>query len=204
MKRMRKIGLTGGIGSGKTAAAGRFLACGAYVIDADRISRALLGRHGGCYDAVVETFGREILSQDGSIDRKRLAALVFSNDEKRIALNGIVHPAVLSAMEDDCEDVLLSHPQALVVCDVPLLFECGMQDRFDAVVLVTAEESLRIERVSARDGCTAEAAARRIRAQMPEAEKRALADYVLDNNADLPALYRQVDALYRRFTEQSL
>ena len=196
--RRRVIGLTGGIGSGKTTAAERFAALGALVLDADEVSRSLLDVDGGCYRAVVDAFGTDILLPDGRIDRKRLGAIVFADGEKRAALNGIVHPAVIGTLMERARLSGERNPDMLTVLDVPLLFECHMEERLDMTVLVTAPEELRVTRIMERDGCRREQALCRIRAQMPEAEKRRLADAVLDNGGSRESLQKQVDGLYER------
>ena len=196
------VGLTGGIGSGKTTAAERFNFLGASVLDADAVSRSLLERDGGCYGAVIDAFGEGICLPGGGIDRKKLAALVFSDPEKRDTLNGIVHPAVIQTLLDRARENAIRFPGRLTVLDVPLLFECHMEERLDLTVLVTAPEAVRVARIRHRDGCTAEQALKRIRAQMPEEEKRNLADVVLDNGGSLEALNRQVDELYGRLTAE--
>ena len=199
MKRMRRgsiIGLTGGIGSGKTTATAHLRALGANTLDADAISRALLEPDGGCYRAVLDAFGTEILRADGSIDRRKLGGIVFCDEAARERLNAIVHPAVCEALLAEARAILESDPAAVVVLDVPLLFECGLYRQTDENVLIYADDAVRLARIVARDGCAEEAALRRMAAQMPQEEKRMLADVVIDNSGTREALYAQLESWY--------
>ena len=193
----RIIGLTGGIGSGKSAAARRFAELGAAVYQADDISRQALKPSAHCYREVVETFGNDILASDGQIDRKKLASIVFSDEQKRAKLNGIVHPYVIDQLFSRAKNDLGNQKHAIAIFEVPLLFESGLDENMDRNIVVSSEEDMRVRRVVARDGVSREQALARIRAQMPEEEKRKRADYILENNGSLDDLVRQVDALYR-------
>ncbi len=197
----RRIGLTGGIGSGKTTVAKRLGERGALVLDADALSRSALERDGACYEAVAEAFGGGILRADGTIDRAALAHIVFADPAKRERLNGIVHPYVIATLLGTADRALAQRPGAIAVFDVPLLFESGMHRDMDHTVLVVASEAARVGRVAARDGAAVEAVQKRIRSQMPEEEKRLLANEILDNNATLEELLVQADRLYERLTE---
>ncbi|HPI23901.1 MAG TPA: dephospho-CoA kinase [Spirochaetota bacterium] len=196
----RKIGLTGGIGSGKSTAARRFAALGARVYHADEVSRRALDPGAACYDRVVSAFGPEILRADGSIDRRRLAEIVFSSEERRQTLNAIVHPHVIGALLSQAERDFADGSGGIAVFEVPLLFESGMDRSMDHTIVVSCDEETRIRRVAERDGLTREDALSRMRAQMPEEEKLLHADFVLENNGTEEALLRQVDALYEALT----
>lgn len=196
-RRYQKIGLTGTIGSGKSTVSARLAALGAVVLDADSVSRELLATDTACRRAVIEAFGNEILQADGSIDRRKLAAIVFSDPAARARLNGIVHPAVAEQMFADAERGVSANPDAPVVFDAPLLIECGLQDRMDAVVLVTANRETALKRVMLRDGCEKREAESRIDAQMPQEEKAQYADFIIENDGTLDELNDRVDALYR-------
>ena len=192
----QKIGLTGGIGSGKTTAAKRFSELGARVYHADEVSRHALDIGGECYARVVAAFGGGVLREDGSIDRKKLGEIVFSDESKRVLLNEIIHPYVIETLflqaEKDC-----AHDQnALAVFEVPLLFESCMNEQMDHNIVVTASEESRIRRVMERDSLTREQVLSRVRAQMPEQEKLLLADSVIHNDGTEEELVAQVDALY--------
>lgn len=195
----RIIGLTGGIGAGKSAAASRFRLLGAHVIDADVLARKALDPGHICYQETVAAFGESILRADGTINRSVLAGLVFSDESRCQTLNSIIHPRVIADMLGQAGEISRQDPQAVVVLDVPLLFECDMDKSVDASVLVVAADERRIERIVKRDGSQREDVAARIRAQMPQEEKRLRADYVLSNDGPLLSLYGQVDALYQIF-----
>ena len=190
------IGLTGGIGSGKSTVARRFAELGASVYSADAIARLALEPGTSCYQKAIAAFGDSILSPDGRIDRKALAKIVFSDEQKRKLLNEIIHPYVIEQLFSRAEAELSNTSGALVIFDIPLLFESGLDARMDRTVTVACEEAERVRRIVRRDRVTPEHALLRIRAQLPEEEKRRRADYVLENNGSLNDLLRQVDALY--------
>lgn len=190
----KRIGLTGGIGAGKSTAAKRFRELGVQVLDADEISRTSLKKGGVCYSDVVALFGSEILTQDSEIDRKKLASIVFTDEEKRRQLNAIVHPYVIETMFSRAEEAL-NKSGGIAVFEVPLLFESGMHEKMDRNILVACAEEQRLQRIVERDNTTRQAALARIRAQMPEEEKRLLADYTLENDGTIEQLNAQIDAL---------
>ena len=192
------IGLTGGIGAGKTTAAQRFSKLGAFVLDADSVSRASLAPGGACFSQVLEAFGTGIQCPDGGIDRAALSRIVFSDPAAREKLNAIVHPHVIDSLLSQARAHLAQSPCMPVVLDVPLLFECGMERDVDVSVLVAASERIRVTRICARDGAREADALARIRAQMPQTDKERLADYVLYNDGPVEALLGQTDAMYQR------
>lgn len=189
-----RVGLTGGIGAGKSTAAKRFRELGALVLDADEISRASLKKDGACYSEVVALFGSEILKPDGEIDRKKIAGIVFADEKMRRQLNAIVHPYVIDTMFRLAEEALFQKG-GVAVFEAPLLFESGMHEKMDRNVLVVCGEEQRLERIQKRDNTTRQAALARIRAQMPEQEKRLLADYILENDGTIEQLNTQIDSL---------
>ncbi len=190
------IGLTGGIGSGKSTAAAYLRALGARTLDADEISRGLLAVDGDGYAAVVAAFGRGICREDGTIDRSALARIVFADEAARARLNGIIHPAVCAAMLKSARAMLQEDAHAVVVLDVPLLFECGLYRDTDANIFIYADDDVRLARTMARDGLTRAQVEARMRAQMPQEEKRRLADVIIDNSGTLSALEAQLFAWY--------
>ena len=192
-----KIGLTGGIGSGKSTAARRFAELGAKVYHADELSRQALDPGAICYEQVVSAFGEEILLPDGTIDRKKLGAIVFGNEEKRQTLNSIIHPYVINELLALAQHDFQSEGTSVAVFEVPLLFESGMDAYMDKNTVVICDRESRITRVMERDGLTREQVEARMRAQMPEEEKRLRADCILDNNSTETNLLTQVDALYQ-------
>ena len=199
-KRNRRIGLTGGICSGKSTVSGRLLEKGAYIIDADVISREALEPETECFSDTVKAFGKEILTEEGRIDRKLLANIIFSDEEKKLKLNSIIHPFVISEMVRIADQNESISPEQLIVFDVPLLFTCGFYRDLDQNVVVAADEEIRIKRIMARNKLTEQEARARIVAQMPQDEQIRLADYVIWNNGTREELFRKVDELYHILT----
>jgi dephospho-CoA kinase len=181
------VGLTGGIGAGKSAVAARLAAHGALIVDADMVAREVVARGTAGLAAVVAAFGPRILAGDGSLDRSALGDLVFSDPEARERLNAIVHPLV----ERRTAEILAAAPEdAVVVHDVPLLVENGLAPAYDVVVVVIADRDVRIVRLRDTRGMSEEQARARMAAQASDEQRRAVADVVLE-------LHRQVDVLWR-------
>jgi dephospho-CoA kinase len=207
----RVVGLTGGIGTGKSTVARMLAALGAVVIDADAIVHELQAPGTPLLARIAEAFGPEILRPDGALDRERLGQLVFSDPAARARLNALVHPAVGAEMLRRLEAAKASGAK-LVVLDIPLLLEgraaraaqpgrgATASDLAGEVIVVWAPAAAQIERQRSRDGATREHAAERMRAQLPIDEKRALADHVIDNSGSLEETERQVRALYAELT----
>ena len=198
----RVVGLTGGIGTGKSTVARMLSALGATVIDADAIVHRLQEKGSPVLDEIAARLGREVITPDGALDRAKVADLVFRDPAARGTLNQIIHPKVGVEMARALEAARRAGA-ALVVLDIPLLFEGRAAGRagasrlpFDATVLVYCPAPLQIERAIARDGCTRGEAERRVAAQLPIDEKRALADFVIDNSGALRDTERQVRELY--------
>lgn len=197
------IGLSGGIGSGKSSVLRMLAELGASVIDADAIVHELQAPGTPMLVRLAETFGEELIRPDGSLDREGLGAIVFRDADARQRLNAIVHPAVGAEMARRTQ-AAVEAGAAVVVLDIPLLFEGvqragGAASAFDfaATVLVWVPPELQIERTMARDGCDRAEARRRMDAQLPIDEKRDLADYVIDNSGSLAQTQAQVRELYR-------
>ena len=198
-----KIGLTGGIGAGKSTVSARFAALGAQVLDADLLSRAALAPGGDCVSSVTDAFGKGILREDGRIDRDKLAAIVFSCESQRQRLNAILHPYVLEKMFSAYDSISHSCPNAVVIFDIPLLIECGAHFHMHRNAAVTANETLRIERIRQRSGLTETQARARIASQIPESIMLSYIDDVIDNSGTLSSLYERVDALYRFYQAEA-
>ena len=198
----RVIGLTGGIGSGKSSVARMFEKLGATVIDADRLVHEVQAPGSPVLARIAEAFGPEVIGPDGGLDREALAAIVFRDPEARRKLNAIVHPAVGAAMLARVKEAREAGAR-LVVLDIPLLLETGGARAFglDAVVVVYAREEQQVARQLERNGYGREEAERRVRAQMSLEEKRRLADHVIDNSGSREATERQVRELHRRLLE---
>ncbi|MFC0528378.1 dephospho-CoA kinase [Phytohabitans kaempferiae] len=190
---MLQIGLTGGIGAGKSAVAARLTERGATVIDSDRLAREVVEPGTDGLAEVVAAFGDEVLGADGALDRPALGARVFGDDGARRRLEAIIHPRV---RERGKELLAAVAPDAIVVNDVPLLVEVGLAPTYHLVIVVDAAEATRVERLVRDRGMTPEQAHARIRAQVGEEERRAAADSLLRNDSTLADLRTRVDALW--------
>ncbi|SCL37194.1 dephospho-CoA kinase [Micromonospora rhizosphaerae] len=187
------VGLTGGIGSGKSAVAARLATLGAVVIDADRVAREVVAPGSEGLAEIVAAFSDRVLDADGALDRAALGAIVFADEAARRRLEAITHPRVRART---AELAAAAAPDAIVVNDVPLLVEVGLAPTYHLVVVVQTEVTTRLERL-ARRGMDRAEAERRIAAQADDARRRAAADVVLTNDAGLPELHAAVDALWR-------
>ncbi|MEU7165902.1 dephospho-CoA kinase [Streptomyces morookaense] len=190
---MLTVGLTGGIGAGKSEVSRLLASYGAVIVDADRIAREVVGPGTPGLAAVVAEFGPEILAPDGSLDRPRLGAVVFADEQRLAALNAIVHPLVRAR---SAELEAAAGPDAVVVNDVPLLAENGLAPLYDLVVVVDAADETRLDRLVRLRGMTAEDARARMAAQATREERLAVADLVIDNDGPLDALEPQVRELW--------
>jgi dephospho-CoA kinase len=210
---MLRVGLTGGLGSGKTTVAAIFRSLGAQVMEADAVGRAMMQPGEPVYTQIVQAFGPGVMRADRTLDRRRLAQIVF-NDGRLADLNAIVHPPVIAEQRRWMEAIEREQPDAVAIYETALLFEASKtagtrdwQERFDRRILVTAPEALRIARYVARiGGPDADAATRaaleeearqRMAAQMPESEKMRLSDTIIRNDASLEDVTRQTEAVYR-------
>ncbi|MEV3957304.1 MULTISPECIES: dephospho-CoA kinase [Streptomyces] len=190
---MLTVGLTGGIGAGKSEVSRLLVRHGAVLIDADRIAREVVEPGTPGLAAVVEAFGEEILAEDGSLDRPRLGALVFSDPEKLATLNSIVHPLV-GARSRELEEA--APEDAVVVHDVPLLTENGLAPLYDVVIVVDASPGTQLDRLMRLRGMSEEDARARMAAQATREQRRAVADIVVDNDVPLDALERRVEEVW--------
>ncbi|MGE5255261.1 MAG: dephospho-CoA kinase [Hyphomicrobiales bacterium] len=196
-------GLTGGIATGKSTVAAIFEKAGARIIDADRMAREAARKGSSVYRQIVAHFGKAILLADGEIDRKRLAGLIFADPAEQQALERIIHPQVKIETDRRLEQIRLETPGAVVIIDVPLLFEAGMDRGLDAVIVVYVPEKVQIQRLMDRDGLTKPEALARIRAQMPIDTKKSLATLVIDNTGDLDNTRAQTLEVYRKLVLQA-
>ncbi|HZE39793.1 MAG TPA: dephospho-CoA kinase [Stackebrandtia sp.] len=190
---MLNVGLTGGIGAGKSAVAARLAALGAVLIDSDVLAREVVAPGTPGLADVVAAFGADIADADGVLDRAALAARVFVDDAARSRLEGIIHPRVRQRSR---ELAAAADADAVVINDVPLLAEVGLAPTFDLVVVVEAPRELRLRRLQIR-GLPREQAEARINAQAPDEVRRAIADVVIDNSGTLDELNDTVDELWR-------
>jgi len=193
---MLRVGLTGGIASGKTTVAAMFRAHGARVLEADRIAHRLMAPGQPAYEEIVTAFGKEIVSADGSIDRKRLGAIVFADAARREELNRIVHPRVIAEQEKELARIAAAEPGAVAIVEAALLVEAGYHKQLDKLVVTWCRPEQQLERLQAL-GLSREGAERRIAAQLPAEEKRRLADYVIDCSGSLAETERQVEQVWQ-------
>jgi dephospho-CoA kinase len=197
---MEVYGLTGGIGSGKSTVAAMLEEYGVPVVSADELSRMVVAPGSEGLADVVEAFGREVLDERGELDRKKMGKIVFANADKRRALEAILHPRIRERYEQVL-DALEKAGHPVMVYEVPLLFEkkLHLQDEMTGVILVASSADTRIARVKDRDALTTEEVLSRMRAQMPEEEKRRLADFIIVNDGNLDDLRREVEYLISRY-----
>ena len=195
---MLRVGLTGGLGSGKSFVSGVLTELGCRVLKADELGHAVLEPGAEAFAAVVEKFGPEILKDGGVIDRQRLASIVFTDAEKLRVLNSIVHPAVIAREEQWLQQVADADPSAVAVVEAAILIETGSYRRFQKLVLAVCSEEQQIERAMARDGMPREQVLERLRRQMPLEEKKKFADYLIDTSGTPDDTIKQVWRLYER------
>lgn len=191
------VGLTGGVATGKSTVTGMFRRCGAYTINADLLARAVVEPGRPAWREIAAAFGKSVLNPDRTLNRHALAAVVFRNPSKLRRLERIIHPRVAREQVRLARQAARTDPKAVVIYDVPLLFEAGIDRRVDKVIVVTADRTTQIARLKKRNGFTGADALRRIRSQMPLRQKTSAADYVLDGTAPRADLSREVRGLYR-------
>ncbi|QCX75918.1 Dephospho-CoA kinase [Streptomyces sp. YIM 121038] len=197
---MLKVGLTGGIGAGKSEVSRLLVASGAVLIDADRIAREVVAPGTDGLAEVVEAFGADVLAADGSLDRPKLGAIVFSDAAKLAALNGIVHPRV-GARSAELERA--AAPDAVVVHDVPLLTENGLAPLYDLVIVVDAAPATQLDRLVRLRGMTEDDARARMAAQATREKRLEIADIVIDNDGPLDDLAPRVAAVWQDLQERA-
>lgn len=207
---MLKVGLTGGIASGKSAVGEMFVALGAHLVQADRISHSLMEPGQAVYNEVVRHFGRGILNPDSTVNRAKLAEVAFGTSSGQIGqktsriaeLNRIVHPAVIRSQDEWMEAVGRKNPQAVAIVEAALILEAGAANRFDRLIVVTCDPEQRAERFAARQKVDLETArkevARRMAAQLPDEEKIKAAHFVVDNSGTLENTSHQVKHVWEQ------
>jgi dephospho-CoA kinase len=202
MRAMTRVALTGNIASGKSAVTEIWRRCGAHVIDADDLSRQATEPGTSGLREIVRRFGKRVLDAEGRLDRARLRQTVFADEKKRRALEAILHPEI-ERLRQQAEQKLMERGERLVVHAIPLLFETGLDERFDMIVLVDAPESVRARRIVERRGLSESEAAAMIMAQMPAAEKRSRAHFVIENDAGLDDLAERAEQVWAEIQERS-
>jgi dephospho-CoA kinase len=198
---MVKVGLTGGIGSGKSTVARMFQDEGAQVIDFDYLARLVVEPDKPAWRDIVDYFGRDILSSDRTLNRPALARIVFSDGTSRKVLEDFTHPRIFEERDTIIEAIKRRHPCAIVMMDVPLLFELGLRGMFDKVILAYVPRAVQIERVVKRSGLAREDVEKRLNAQIPIEDKRSLSDYVIDNEGSLHHTRDQVTKVTHELRE---
>ncbi|MDJ0781556.1 MAG: dephospho-CoA kinase [Desulfosarcinaceae bacterium] len=194
------VGLTGGIASGKSTVAQQLRDLGADIIDADQLAREAVAPGGVAYDEVVEMFGTQIVAPDGCLDRQKLGTLVFADAQRRRQLEAVIHPYVRQVSQRRWTAIARRRPEALIIWDVPLLFESGMDRGLREIVVVYAPRAIQLERLIARDGLSEAAANARIAAQMDLDAKCRRATRVIDNSGSRRDTTRQVEQLFHDLT----
>jgi dephospho-CoA kinase len=197
---MLLVGLTGGLGAGKSTVARMLRERGAVLVDADELARRVLEPGTSGYKQVCDLFGDEVLTPSGELDREAIAVTVFGEPERRRALESIVHPEVFRLLAEIVE--ARRDTDDIIVFDAPLIVETGFHDAVDVVVVVTAPEEERVARAVRDRGMSADGARARIGAQLGDAEREAVADVVIRNNSTLAYLERQVDELWEQLRAQ--
>lgn len=201
---MLKVGLTGGLASGKTYIASCFEGFGAHVAYADKLGHETLLPTGEAYAEVIREFGKEILDREGFIDRAALGAIVFANEERLKKLNAIVHPHVFRREEAFFAQVAERDAGGVAVVEAAIMIEIGSYKRYDRIVLADCPLETQIERFMARNGASREQALARIERQMPLEKKRRYADYVIDTSGSMPRTMELARAVYVKLKEEAL
>ena len=196
------VGLTGGMGSGKSLAASYFKALGAQMINADRISRELVAPGKPAWKEIIEEFGSNVLNPDQTLNRKQIAAIVFNDESKRKKLEDIIHPRVIVEERRLYEKYRQKNSRVLAVIDAALLIESGNYKNVDKVVVVQCGKEEQIRRVMERDGTARSEVENRLHSQMPLEEKVVFGDYILRNDDTRESLKSQVGELYRNLRDQ--
>ena len=194
------VGITGGMGSGKTLTASIFHECGAHILDADAICRKLVEVGQPALKEISERFGKNIINEFGKLDRKKLAQVIFGDLKKKKELENILHPRVFKFEKQEYKDICQKNPKALVIIDAALLIESGNYMTMDKVIVVNADRKSQIKRVMGRTGWDRDEVVARINNQMPIKEKIKYADFVLDNFANEDFLRKKVKELYKKLS----
>lgn len=194
---MLKVGLTGGLACGKSFVGEELARMGCFLVQADAIGHEVLEPGGEAYAPVIKEFGRDILAEDGHIERRRLAAMVFGAPDRLAKLNSLVHPAVFRREDELMEQFRARDPHGIVVVEAAILIETGSHRRFDRMILVICDEEQQVERAMRREGAAESDVRARLSRQMPLEEKRKYADFVINTNGDKEDTIRQTQAVYQ-------
>jgi dephospho-CoA kinase len=196
------LGITGNIASGKSTVARAFSNHGAVLVDADQLARDVVAPDSPVLQQLVAQFGMDILQENGELDRKRLGQIVFSDADARRQLNNIIHPAIARLAIERLTELKEQPGVPMVIYEAPLLFEAGAEGRVDQVLVVKIDPEIQLQRLMEREDLDEAAALQRITAQMPQQEKLARADYVIDNSGTVEEALLQVDELWQQILDK--
>ena len=200
---MLRVGLTGGIATGKSTVGRMFVALGCHLIDSDHITHELLQPGQPVHRAVVQAFGERILAADQTIDRKLLGEIVFNDPESRATLNRLVHPAVIQHQQSWLREVEVQDRRGIAIVDAALMIEAGTYKNYDKLIVVTCPTEQQKRRLRLRSGLSEEQIETRIRSQMPIEEKAKYANFVIDNSGSLENTRHQVERVYEELRKLS-
>jgi len=202
---MLKVGLTGSIAVGKTCVLAVLAELGCHVIDADEIAREVVEPGTKGLELIRNAFGDEVLSAGGKLDRSKLGAMVFVDEDKRTKLNALLHPLIIAAQDERIREFQKIEPRGIVVIDAALMIESGGFRRLDKLIVVHCRPEIQLERLMSRNGLSREAAEQRINSQLPQEEKKKYADFLIDTSGDFAYTRAQVEAVFielRRLSEK--
>jgi dephospho-CoA kinase len=200
---MLRVGLTGSIGVGKSFVASVFVELGCHVLDADQTAREVVMPGTPGLKALVEAFGEDILTADGTLDRKRLGALIFADPNKRERLNSILHPFIIARQDEILNAWEAEDPDGIGIVDAALMIESGGYKRFDKLIVVHCRPEVQLERLMLRDKLSRDEALRRISSQMPQKEKQKFADYLIDTSDGYESTRAQTEKLNQKLIRVS-
>ena len=194
---MLKVGLTGGIGTGKSSVSSLFNDWGAYIFDADSIAKEILNHNNTAQGEIIAEFGTDILNKEGSIEKNKLARIAFQDENHQLRLNSIIHPYVFRKIDSSFDRVLEEGKHDMFCVDAALIYESGADTHMDYVVVVTSHLRLRTERVMSRGGLSRDEFLRRVELQWPDEDKVHMADYVIHNNGTKEDLITESKRVYK-------
>ncbi|HQZ95373.1 MAG TPA: dephospho-CoA kinase [Pyrinomonadaceae bacterium] len=197
---MLTVGLTGSIAVGKSFVCSVFRELGCHILDADQTARDVVAVGTEGLSEIVRQFGGDVLQADGSLDRKKMAGIVFSGEEKRLLLNSIIHPRVFDAQNDWIKNVAAMDPNGIAIIDAALTIESGGYKRFDKLIVVWCESAIQLERLMLRDNLSETDARKRIAAQMPQEEKKRFAQYLIDTSRGFEETREQVVEVFQELS----
>src|SRR5229473_4430627 len=198
---MLKVGLTGSIAVGKSFVLAVLGELGCHVLDADATAREVVAPGMPGLQAVVDSFGKEVLTTDGSLDRSKLGSIVFANEERRLHLNSILHPFIIAAQDEQMREWESQDPNGIAVVDAALMIESGGYRRFDKLIVVHCRPDVQLQRLMSRDGLDREQAEQRIASQMPQEEKKTYADFLINTSDGFESAREQTEAVFRELTK---